>query len=86
MFISEAYILLYTTTIDVQIITSGELFSKAQYLCSMQEITNWFWGQHPQQKFITVITRTILHQKLEVNVVTNFHVITTSLCTSTQAK
>ena len=36
MFKSEAYILQYNTTIDGQIITSGEFVVKAQYLCYMQ--------------------------------------------------
>ena len=35
-FISEAYILQENTTIDGQIITTGELIVKAQYLCSVQ--------------------------------------------------
>ena len=34
--ISEAYTLQDNTTIDVQIITAGELVVKAKYLCSMQ--------------------------------------------------
>ena len=41
MFTSEAYTLQDNTTIDVQIINSGKLVTKAQYLCSMQVGTNW---------------------------------------------
>ena len=36
MFKSEAYTLQDNTAVDGKIITSGELFVKAQYLCSMQ--------------------------------------------------
>ena len=59
---------------------------KAQYICSMQVDTNWYWYQQPKQHFITVPARTILHPQLEVNAVTDFHEITTSVCTSTQTK
>ena len=59
---------------------------KAKYLCSMQVDTTWYWNQKPKQHVITVPTRTILHPQLEVNSVTDFHTIPTSLCTSTQAK
>ena len=41
-FISEAYTLQNNTTIDGQIITTGELVVKAHYLCSMQDTTNWY--------------------------------------------
>ena len=36
MFKSESCTLQYKTTIDGNIITSGELVDKAQYICSMQ--------------------------------------------------
>ena len=39
-FLSEAYTLQNNTTIDGQIISSGELVVKAQYFWSMQENTN----------------------------------------------
>ena len=42
-FISKAYTLQNNTTIDRQIISAGELVSKAQYLCSIQENTNCYW-------------------------------------------
>ena len=48
MFTSEAYTLKNSTTIYRQIITDGELVVNAQYLCSIQEITNRFLDQHPQ--------------------------------------
>ena len=47
MFKSEAYTIQDNTTIDVHIITSGELVVKAQYLSSMKVYTNWYWDQHP---------------------------------------
>ena len=59
---------------------------KAQYLCSMQVDTNWYWNQQTKHDVITVPTLTILHPQLEVNAVTNFHAIPTSVCTRTQFK
>ena len=52
----------------------------------MQVDTNWYLNQQPKQHVITVPTRTIIHPKLEVNAVTDFHAIPTSVCTRTQAK
>ena len=86
MLTSEAYILQENTTIDGQIITAGELVVKSQYICSVQVDTNWYWNQQPKHHVITVPTHTILHPQLEVNAVTDFHGITTILCTSIQAK
>ena len=40
IFTSGAYTLQENTTIDGKIITAGEFFVKAQYLCSMQIDTN----------------------------------------------
>ena len=59
---------------------------KAKYLCSMQIDTNWYWNHKPKHHVITVPTRTILHPQLEVNMITDFHAITTSLCSITQSK
>ena len=86
MFTSEAYTLQDNTIIDVQIITAGKLVVKPQYLCSMQVDTNWYWVQHPQDHVITVPTRTIIHPRLEVNAITDFHDIPKSVCNRTQAK
>ena len=86
MFTSGAYTLKENTTIDGQIITASELFVKAQYHCSMQVDTNWYWNQQPKQHVITVPTRTMLHPQIEVNPVTDFYAILTSVCTRTQAK
>ena len=86
MFTLEAYTLQDNTSIDGKFITSSKLVFKAQYLCSMQVDTNWYWNQHPQQHVITVPTCTILHTRLEVNAVTDFHDIPKSVCNRTQAK
>ena len=64
MFKYESYTLQYNTTIDGQIITAGELVVKAQYICTMQVNTNWYWYQNLQQHVIIVPTRTILHPQL----------------------
>ena len=86
MFTSGANTLQYSTTIDGQVITAGELVVKSQYLCSVQVDTTWNWNQQPKQHVITVPTRTILHQQLELNAVTDFHAIPTSVCNRTQGK
>ena len=59
---------------------------KAQYLCSMQVDTNWYWDQHPDQNSITVPTRTIIHPQPKVNSVRYFHAIPKIVCNSTHAK
>ena len=61
VFTPEVYTLQYNTKIDGQIITDGELVVKAQYICSIQVDTNWYWNQQPKQHGITLTTRTILH-------------------------
>ena len=70
-FLSDAYTLQNNTTIGGQFISSGdgELVAKAQYLCSMQENTNWYWKQQPLQQTIIFPTRTILHPSLEVIII-----------------
>ena len=86
MFTSEAYILQDNKAIDRKIITAGELVVKAQYLCSMQVDTNCYWNQHHQHHVMTVPTRKILHPRIEVNEVTDFHDIPKSICNRTQEK
>ena len=44
-FLSEAYMLQNNTTINGQVISTGELVFKSQYICSMQENANWYWKQ-----------------------------------------
>ena len=86
MFTSGSYTLQESTTIDLQIITAGELVVTARYICSMQVDTTWYWNQYPQHHLITVPTLTIPHPQLEVNEVTYIHDIPKSVCNRTQAK
>ena len=64
--ISEAYMLQNNTTIDGQVISSGELVVKAQCICSVQENTNCYWKQHSIQQKIIVPTSKIIHPRLDV--------------------
>ena len=86
MFTPGAYTLQENTKIDRQLITAGELVFNAEYLCSMQVDTNWYWNQQSKHHVITVPTRTKLHPQLEVNAITYFHAIPTSICSKTQEK
>ena len=86
MITSGAYTLQENTTMYGYVITSGGLVVKAKYICSMHIDTNWYWNQQPRQHVITLPTRTILHPQLEVNTVTDFHSISTSVCARTQEK
>ena len=86
MFTSGEYTLQENTTIDVQVITSGELAVKEKYLCSMQTNSNCYWNQQTKHHVTTVPTCTIIHPQLEVNAVTDFNSIPTSVCTRTQGK
>ena len=67
--ISEEYRIQNNTTIDGQVISDGELVVKAQYICSVQENTNWFWKQQPLQQTIIVLTHTIRHHCLDVIII-----------------
>ena len=86
MFTSGAYTIQENTAIDGKIISAGELVVKEKYLCSMQIDTDWYWNQQPTYHVITVSTYTILYPQLEVNAITDFHAIPTSVCSRTQAK
>ena len=86
MLTSGAYTLQENNKIDRQIITTGDLVVNAKYICSMQVDTNWYWNQQSKHHVITVTTRTILHPQLEGDVLTDFHAISTSICSITQAK
>ena len=44
MFASGAYTLHENTSIYGKYITAGELVVKAQYICSMQIDTHWYWN------------------------------------------
>ena len=52
----------------------------------MKVDTNWYWNQQPQNHVTTVPTHKISHPQLEVNVITDFRAIPTSVCTRAQAK
>ena len=52
----------------------------------MQVDTNWYWNQQTKHHVITVPTRTILHPQLEGDTITDFHLITTRICSRTQEK
>ena len=52
----------------------------------MKVDTNWYWKQQPKHHVITVPTRTILHQKLEGDAITDFNLIPTGICSITQEK
>ena len=86
MFISEAHTLKNNTTIDGQIISTGELVFKAQYLCSMQVNTNWYLEQQSLQQTIIVKTRTIMYPCLDVVVITDVEDIPKNDCNRIQAK
>ena len=52
----------------------------------MQEITNSFWYQHPQQKVIKFPTHTILNPRIYVTEITDIHDIPKSVCNRTQSE
>ena len=85
-FISDAYMLQNNTTIDRTFISSGELFVKAQYLCSVQENTNLYWKQQPLKHTIIVPTSTILPPNLGVIMIRDVQDIPKNLCNRIQAK
>ena len=86
MLTSGAYTLQENNKIDRQIITTGDLVVNAKHICSMQVDTNWYWNQQSKHHVITVTTRTILHPQLEGDAITDFHEISTSICSRTQEK
>ena len=86
MFTLGAYTIQENTTIDGQIIISGELVFNSKYFCSMQVDTNWYWNQQSKHHVITFPTRTILHPQLKGDARTYFDLIPTSICSRTQAK
>ena len=85
-FISEAYTLQNNTQIDVNFISAGELFVKAQYLCSMQENTNWYWKQQSLQQNVIFPTRTIIHPCLDVVKIIDVQDIPKTVCNMIQKK
>ena len=86
MFISDSYTLQNNTTIDGLIISAGESVVKAQYICSMQEITNWYWKQQSMQKYIIVPTHTIFYPRFDVVGITDVQDIPKIVCNRIQEK
>ena len=78
-FLSEAYMLQNNTKI-------GKLVVKEQYLCSMQENTNWYWKQQPLQQTIIFPTCKILHSCLDVITIIYIQDIPKNLYNRIQAK
>ena len=85
-FISDAYTLQNNTKIYGQVISAGKLVVNAQYLCSVQEYTNWYWKQQPLQQTIIVPTRKILHPHLDVIIIIYVQDIPKNVCNRIQAK
>ena len=52
----------------------------------MQENTNWYWKQQPLQQTMIVLTRTILHPRLDFITIRYFQEIPKNLCNSIQGK
>ena len=73
-------------TIDGKVISAGELVFKAQYICSMQEKTNWYWKQQQLKQTIIVPKRTILHPSLDVIIIGYLQNIPNKLCSRNKAK
>ena len=84
--VSDEYKLQSNTTIYGQVISDGELVFKAQYLCSMQENTNWYWKQQPLQQTIIVPTCKIINPHLEVIIIRYIQDIPRNLCIRNQEK
>ena len=76
----------FYTTIYGQVISSGELAVKAQYLCYTKENTTWYWKQQPLQYNIIFITRIILHPCLDVTTIRYVQDIPNNVCNRIQAK
>ena len=85
-FLSKAYTLQNITAIDGQVISAGELVFKAQYLCSMQKNTNWYWKPQPLQHNVIVPTRTILHPSLVVIIIRYVQDIPKNICIINQSE
>ena len=65
-FVSDSYRLQEDTTCEGEMISSGELFVKAQYCICMQENTNWYWEYKNQQQVIISPTQTVVNPCLYV--------------------
>ena len=86
MFTLEESTIQNNATIDRKNVSAGELVVKAQYFCSIQEITNGFWDKYSQQQVNTVLELTIPYPRLGVIAIIDIHDINKNLCNRTQAK
>ena len=48
--------------------------------------TNWYWDKHTHQQYIIVTTRTSIHPRLDVVVITDIQDTPKRLCNSIQEK
>ena len=71
---------------DGQVIYAGELVVKAQYLCSMQENTNWHWKKQTLQQTIIVPTRTIINPRPDTITIIYLQEIPNNICYRIQEK
>ena len=85
-FFSEAYTLKHYTTFNINIISSGELVIKTQYIICIQENTNLYWCKKNQQQYTIVTTQTIVHPCIDVVAVKYVHYIPISSCNINQPK
>ena len=85
-FISEESMIQNNTIIDRQVIYAGELVAKTEYICSMQENTNWYWRKQPLKQTIIVPTHTILHPLLDVITIRYVQDIPKNVCNRIQEK
>ena len=67
-------------------ISSEKLFVRAQYICSIQENTNWYWKQQPLQHNIIFTTRKIIHPCIDVITIRYVQDISKNVCNRIQAK
>ena len=85
-FISEAYKLQNNTKIDRQVIFSGELVVKAQYISSIQENANSYWKQQSLKHTIIIPTHKIIHRRLNIVIIRYDQYIPKNVCNRIQAK
>ena len=84
--ISESCTLQNNTKIYGKILSAGKSVFKAQYICSMQEDSNWYRKQQSLKHNIIVTTPTILHPCLDVIRLTYVQETPKTICNRIQAK
>ena len=83
-FISEACTIQNNGKIHGTFISAGELVSKAQYFCSAQENSNWYWEKQSLRYNIIVPTCTIIHPRLDVVIIKHVQEIPKTVCNRIQ--